>query len=199
MDRLDRSMSPDFGLDGKVALVTGASGEIGREVARRLAACGATVLVHCNSDLAAAQALADEIEGAGSCAHIAGGDLSGQAAIQLIVIEIESRFGRLDVLVSNAGISTPASVKSDGVALVQAFARELGSRRIRGNAVASCGTRAPMTDWIDPAIMQGVADQTLLGKVVVPSSVPDASFFVAAEQGRVAMVEPSGLTEIRCG
>jgi 3-oxoacyl-[acyl-carrier protein] reductase len=91
------------GLKDKKTAIFGASSGIGAAVARRFAACGAEVLVHCNSNRAGAEAVAEAIRAAGGKAHVIGGDVSdGRIAAQL-VDEAAARLGRLDIVINNAG------------------------------------------------------------------------------------------------
>lgn len=96
--------TPD--LSGKVALVTGASGGIGGESARRLAKAGAKVAVHYNSNAESANAIVDEITNAGGEAIAVGGDVTDEAACKSIVDATVAGLGGLDILVNNAGISS---------------------------------------------------------------------------------------------
>jgi len=82
----------------QVALVTGSSSGIGAQVARRLAADGCAVVVHSRSSVAAGQAVAAEIGGAYLQA-----DLGDEVAARGLVEGVLARYGRLDVLVNNAG------------------------------------------------------------------------------------------------
>lgn len=88
--------------DDKVALVTGASRGIGREIARALAARGAAVAVHYRRDLAAAQATKGLLDGGGHM--IVQADIADPAAVKRMVDTVVERMGRLDILVNNAGI-----------------------------------------------------------------------------------------------
>lgn len=93
-------------LQGKVALITGASGGIGGETARRLAGAGVRLALHHNSNKAAAEALAEDIRSAGGEAIIVGGDVTDEAACAAMVEETLQAFGGLDILINNAGISS---------------------------------------------------------------------------------------------
>jgi len=92
-----------FNLSGKVALVTGASRGIGRAIAARLAEQGATVVAAARSDHAnecVAGLVAD-----GRKAEALSLDVTDQAAVEAVPGGIVARHGRLDILVSNAGIT----------------------------------------------------------------------------------------------
>lgn len=84
----------------KTALVTGASGGIGRAIAEKLASQGYTVAVHCNRGIDRAQALAKAISGIAVQA-----DLADASQIEAMVQTVTDAFGHVDVLVNNAGIS----------------------------------------------------------------------------------------------
>jgi 3-oxoacyl-[acyl-carrier protein] reductase len=89
--------------DGRIALVTGASRGIGREIARTLARRGATVVAAARGSHA--QGVVDEITGAGGRAEAVAADMTETASIEALVKGTLERHGRLDVLVSNAGIT----------------------------------------------------------------------------------------------
>jgi 3-oxoacyl-[acyl-carrier protein] reductase len=97
----------DLGLDGRVALVTGATRGIGRDIARAFAAEGARVAVTYRSSAEAAAALADELGAADDRAQALPYDLSDLDGHGDMVAAVVRRWGRLDVLVANAVIRPP--------------------------------------------------------------------------------------------
>lgn len=91
-------------LDGKIAVVTGAGKNIGREIALTLARDGAAVVVNGRGDQAAVDGVADEIRALGGRAfgHLA--DVSDEAAVTAMVERAVDAFGGIDIVVSNAGL-----------------------------------------------------------------------------------------------
>ena len=100
-------MGGDRPLDGRVALVTGGSGGIGRALSQRLAAAGAAVAVSHGANAAAAGEVVREIAGAGRRAIAIGADLRQAEAPEALVAGVEQALGPVDVLVANAGVSRP--------------------------------------------------------------------------------------------
>lgn len=92
-------------LEGRVAIVTGASGALGRAIATALAAEGAAVIVHYGSNRDAAEAVVDAIRGQGGRAQSVQADLSVPDQAQRLVEAAISAFGGVHVLVNNAGIA----------------------------------------------------------------------------------------------
>ena len=87
-------------LSDRVALVTGSTRGIGREIASTLAACGARVAV-VGRDKSRADAVAGELSGARGFAA----DLADPPAVAKLVEEVETAFGQIDILVNNAGLT----------------------------------------------------------------------------------------------
>jgi 3-oxoacyl-[acyl-carrier protein] reductase len=92
-------------LQGKVAIVTGASRGIGRAVALALAAEGASVAINYASSNTAAEALVAEIRAAGAEAISLQADVSKADRVESLVAAVMAKWGRVDVLVNNAGIT----------------------------------------------------------------------------------------------
>jgi 3-oxoacyl-[acyl-carrier protein] reductase len=91
-------------LEGKVAVVTGASKGIGASIAKHLADEGAAVVVNYASSKQGADRVVAEITGKGGRAVALQADMSKHADIKRLFAEAKKAFGRLDVLVNNAGI-----------------------------------------------------------------------------------------------
>jgi 3-oxoacyl-[acyl-carrier protein] reductase len=91
-------------LAGKVALVTGAARNIGRAIARALAAGGAAVMVNARTSRAACEETVALIERAGGRAAVHLADVTDPQAVQAMVAQTVARFGRLDILVNNAAV-----------------------------------------------------------------------------------------------
>jgi 3-oxoacyl-[acyl-carrier protein] reductase len=92
-------------LTGKVAIVTGASRGIGRAIALELASVGAKVAVNYASSSGAADELVAQIVGSGGEAIAIGADVSKAEQIDALVSTVMDKWGRVDVLVNNAGIT----------------------------------------------------------------------------------------------
>jgi NAD(P)-dependent dehydrogenase (short-subunit alcohol dehydrogenase family) len=111
---IDLSMNSTLNFKGRVAIVTGAGGGLGRLHALALAARGAKVVVNDlggardgtagTQSITAAQAVVAEIQAAGGEAIANGASVTDYAAVQAMVAEAMAKWGRVDILVNNAGI-----------------------------------------------------------------------------------------------
>ncbi|GAB3493930.1 SDR family NAD(P)-dependent oxidoreductase [Amycolatopsis cihanbeyliensis] len=93
---------PDLG--GVVAVVTGASGQVGGGIALRFAQAGASVVAHYHRDRASAEELVDRLRAAGAAALAVPADLSEERQCRRLVETAADWGGRLDALVNNAGV-----------------------------------------------------------------------------------------------
>jgi NAD(P)-dependent dehydrogenase (short-subunit alcohol dehydrogenase family) len=108
------SMAPSFDLTGKVAIVTGSTRGLGKAMAHALASYGASLVVS-GRDAEAGKAAVAEIEAAGGTAAFQRFDNTDRASCQKLVDSAVERFGRLDIVVNNAGtdIIKPAETYSE--------------------------------------------------------------------------------------
>ncbi|MGE5522523.1 MAG: SDR family NAD(P)-dependent oxidoreductase [Rhodospirillaceae bacterium] len=100
----EAGMRPGTELAGKVALVTGGARNIGRAIARSLAAGGATVMVNANTSVREAEETAAMITAAGGKASVFIADVTDAPAVARMVDDTIKRYGRIDMLVNNAAV-----------------------------------------------------------------------------------------------
>jgi 3-oxoacyl-[acyl-carrier protein] reductase len=100
----------------KIAIVTGASKGIGASIAKRLAAEGASVVVNYSSSKDGANRIVDDIVRAGGKAVAIGASVTTEDDVTRLFEEVRRAFGRIDVLINNAGIYAPAPIESLSIA-----------------------------------------------------------------------------------
>lgn len=103
------SILDKFKLDGKIALVTGASGGLGQAMALALAEAGSDVAAHCHFE-GEAEETCSKIESFGRKSFSVSGDMSDKDAPKSVVEKVVEKFGQIDILINNAGMirRTPA-------------------------------------------------------------------------------------------
>lgn len=128
-------------LNGKVALVTGASKGIGAGIARRLASDGARVVVNYASAEDAATALVADIEANGGTAVAVRADIRSKTDVDALVAAALDHFGRLDIVVNNAGMYQFAKIEDTTEELYrqQFDLNVLGTLLVSGAAVPLLG------------------------------------------------------------
>ncbi|MGH8282484.1 MAG: 3-oxoacyl-[acyl-carrier-protein] reductase [Gammaproteobacteria bacterium] len=98
-------------LNGKIAIVTGASRGIGREIALQLAERGATVIVNYRSSEKEAQEVAKAIQAVGAKAVVMQADVCKTPEARDMIHKVHEDYGRIDILVNNAGITRDKTIK----------------------------------------------------------------------------------------
>jgi 3-oxoacyl-[acyl-carrier protein] reductase len=226
-----------FRLDGKTALITGASGGIGAAIARALHAQGATVALS-GTRRDALDALAGEL---GERAHVCPADLRDPAAVESLVGAAEAAAGPLAILVNNAGLTRDtlalrmkdedwqtvldvdltapfrlaraalrgmlrrragriiaigsivgatgnpgqanyAAAKAGLAGMTKALAQEVASRGITVNLIAPGFVATAMTDALDAAQREKLAQAIPLGRLGRPEDVAAAVVYLASEE-----------------
>jgi hypothetical protein len=106
-------MAYNIDLSGRVAFITGASGGLGAQFARTLAAAGAGVVL-ASRRLEKLKELRAEIEGDGGDAHVIELDVTDNDSIRSAVAHAETEMGSIDILVNNSGVSTTQRIQDVG-------------------------------------------------------------------------------------
>jgi 3-oxoacyl-[acyl-carrier protein] reductase len=161
-------------LDGKIALVTGGSRGIGAAIAKRLAADGANVAITYTKGADAAKSVVKEIERAGGTAIAIQADAADADASTAAVDKTVAAFGRLDVLVNNAGTAIPKRFEETALEELD----RLIDVNVRGTLVVTQAALKHMKDG-GRIIMIG---SSVGERVLVPGLVP-----YSATKGAVKM------------
>lgn len=164
----------DRKLEGKIALITGGSRGIGAAIAKRLAFDGASVAITYSKGADAAAAVVQQIEGAGGRALAIQADATDAEALKAAVEKTVATFGKLDVLVNNAGTAIPKTFEETTIEEMD----RLLNINVRGVFIATQAALKHMKSG-SRIIMIGSA---VGERVVVPGLVP-----YAATKGAVKM------------
>jgi 3-oxoacyl-[acyl-carrier protein] reductase len=176
-------------LANKVALVTGGSRGIGAAVAKRLAADGANVAITYTKDAKAASAVVKAIERAGQKAVAIRADAADADAVAAAVEKTVATFGRLDVLVNNAGTAIPK-------AFVETTLEEMDrvlDINIRGVLVATQAALKHMTDGGRIIMIGSAVGERVLTPGLVPYSATKGAVKIFT-QGLSREVGSRGIT-----
>lgn len=159
-------------LTGKVAVVTGASKGIGAGIAKKLAAEGATVVVNYASSREGAEKVVGEIVSGGGKAVAIGGSVANAADVSRLFTETKKQFGKVDVLVNNAGVYEFAPLE----AITEESYERLFATNVKGVLLATKAAAA--------LFPQGAGAVVNIGSVV-SERAPEASAVYTATKGAV--------------
>ena len=227
-------------LEGKVALVTGATRGIGRAIALKFAEQGANVAFTYLSSSAAAESLIAEIEALGVKAVAYASNAADFDGAHNVVDQVLAEFGQIDILVNNAGqtkdglmlrmseeqwdsiidtnlksafnfthaVTTPMARRRSGVivnissvvgtngnagqcnysaskagliGLTMSYAKEMGGRGIRCNAIAPGFITTDMTDKLNDSIKESIISSVTLGRMGNVDEIANAALFLASD------------------
>ena len=227
-------------LKDKLALITGGGGGLGSAMARGFARQGARVIV-ADIDPARAQAIADEVRGAGGTAWAESIDVTDRAAVADLADSLTQRLGPIDVLVNNAGIvqdaqltkmtdeqfdlvidinlrgvyncakavvdtmvaqgggvilnassvvgvygnfgqTNYAATKFGVIGFVKTWAKELGKKGIRANAVCPGFVATPILKAMPEKVIQAMEDRVPMKRMAQPEEIANLYAFLASDE-----------------
>lgn len=227
-------------LQGKVSIITGAASGIGKATAERFIKEGA-IVVACDVNLDAVQQLASQLQAGGGQAAAYQVDVTDKAAIAAMVGDVKARFGRIDVLVNNAGIvkdaqlikmtddqfdavidinlkgvynctravvdtmveqgsgvilnassvvglygnfgqTNYAAAKFGVIGFVKTWAKELGKKGIRANAVCPGFVATPILKSMPEKVIQALEERVPMRRLAQPEEIASVYAFLASDE-----------------
>ena len=159
-----------FTLKGLTALVTGSSRGIGAALAMGLARAGADVVVHCATDVDAADHVCESIRSCGSRATRVQGDLRDANAVEQIAANALAAFGRIDILIHNASVQ----YRTHWLALTS----EQASEQFNANFFAALHLAQRLTP---PMIERGWGRMLMIGSVQQAVPHPEMALYAASK------------------
>ena len=175
---------------GRVALVTGASRGIGRDIAFALAAAGARVVVNYRVSANTADEVVREIRGAGGTALALQADVSDPVAASALVRQAEGQFGAVDIVVNNAGMIEKKPLEDLGPADWERTIRVNLSSAFYVTQAALPGMRARL--WGRIIMLSSVAAQN--GGVVGPHYAASKAGVVGMAHSYASLLAKEGIT-----
>jgi 3-oxoacyl-[acyl-carrier protein] reductase len=190
-------------LEGRAAIVTGGTRGIGRAIALDLAANGADVALNYRKSAELAEELADNIRGMGRRALAIQADVSSFDDAQAMVRKVLDEFGRLDILINNAGMNWDGVVwkmteeqwdRVIGVdlkgtfnyvrAVAPIFREHGGGKIVNINAVAPGLIETEMVKAAPESVREMALAEIVLGRLGLPEEVAHVVTFLCSERAR---------------
>ncbi len=172
-------------LDGKNALVTGASRGIGRAIALQLIRDGAKVALNYRSGEAECHSLANEVSGIGGQVLMLRADVGNPKEARGLIGQVLEKWGRLDILVvgqaGNFGQANYSASKGAIIAFTKTAAIEYAKYNITVNALAPGFTMTDMLAKVSPTVQDQIKARIPMGRFGLPEEIAKAVAFLAAE------------------
>jgi 3-oxoacyl-[acyl-carrier protein] reductase len=227
-------------LQGKVSIITGAASGIGKATAEKFVREGALVAV-CDVNIEAAQAVAEQLRASGGQAQAYRVNVTDKAEIAAMVADVKTRFGRIDVLINNAGIvkdaqlikmtdeqfedvidinlkgvynctravvdtmveqgggvilnassvvglygnfgqTNYAATKFGVIGFVKTWAKELGKKGIRANAVCPGFVATPILSSMPEKVIQAMEERVPMRRLAKPEEIANVYAFLASDE-----------------
>jgi gluconate 5-dehydrogenase len=174
-----KSVDELFSLKGRVAIVTGASRGLGKEAAEGLAEAGASVVLVARRSQWL-EPTATEFEDRGFDVLVCTCDIADEAQVRSVAMKTLERFGRIDVLINNAGVSWAAPFEE---AAVESWSKVLATNVIGTELM----TRAVLPAMRKQGYGKIVNVASVMGLVGVPKDILEASSYTASKGAIIAM------------
>ena len=182
-------MADEFSLEGRIALITGASRGLGWAMASAMARAGAHVVLNARGG-EAVEARADELRAAGHEATAAPFDVCDFAAAGAAVGSIAERHGRLDVLVSNAGVQYRGPLLDYPI---EEWQRLIETNLSAGFVLAREAAKVMVPQGYGRIIMTA-SIMALVGRPTIPAYIASKGGLAALTRALAAELGPSGIT-----
>lgn len=180
-------------LEGTVALVTGASGGIGRAVCRRLSRDGARIVAHYHSNRDGAEAALEELSGRGH--GLVKADLTDPAQVEAMVDEAAEKAGRLDLLVNNAGIfELHPPLETDYQEWQDHWRRTVGTNLLGPANAAWCAARVMVRQGTGGRIVNIGSRGAFRGEPQAPAYGASKAALHALSQSLALALAPQGIS-----
>ena len=172
----------------KTVVITGSSRGIGRACAILFAKNNYNVVINYNKSKELAEELFNDLKEAGYSVDIFKADISNRFEANSLINHCIGKFGKIDVLINNAGISQNklftdiTTSKAAIIGMTKALAKELGPSNIQVNCIAPGVIQTDMLNDIDEEIIEGLREETPLMRIGTVDDIANCALFLASDK-----------------